>query len=362
MKLMTDLNSSIDLDSLEKSQAQTVAVADAKILREAPQYGIDLSTLENPMAEVSVPEMPLQQPKKVRENLFWQDLDVNLNDIVNLVMNSSERPIIMVSDDKAVYFNFTAMQMLDIKNTRGVTEEPFLNFVDKEDWNLMTSSIGGMLTDGKKQQIRLRSLKGKVIPVEFQAIYLPDSKHFSFILVGGHQNKSAKPFFNNLYDDLTGLPNFFLFEDRVQMAVNNENYKDSRLPKDLIAVAGVSIDNIETFRKLHLEDFVIKKLANTLVLSMKKNYTVARGLKYPFWILMPDLMNGYDLDLEMKKLMTLFKDGISDNFTTHDLVVSVGASVFPNPARSAKKLIEQSISALKQAQESADSSLVMFGK
>ena len=207
---------------------------------------------------------------------------------------------------------------------------------------------------------QLKSRKGKIVPIDCNAIYLPDSKHFSFILVGGYQEKSSKPFFNNLYDELTGLPNFFLFEDRVQMAVNNENYKDARLPKDLIAVVGVSVDNIELFRRLGLEDFALKKIANTLVLSLKKNYTVARGLKYPFWILMPDIANSHDLDLELRKIMSIFKEGVSDNFTTHDLVVSVGASVFPNPARSAKKLIEQSISALKEAQNKEDSSLVIF--
>lgn len=349
---MSSNNISTDFDNLDGGNGLSAAgKVDLSLLKEAPRYGINLDSLEDTAAPRPETELPRQEKNKTKERYFWQDLDVNLNDIVNLVMNSSERPIIMVSDDKAVYFNFTAMQMLDIKNMRSVAGEPFLSFVDKEDWNVLTSNIGEMLTAAKKQRIRLRSKKGKVIPVEFQAIYLPDSKHFSFILVGSHQNKGNKPFFNNLYDDMTGLPNFFLFEDRVQMAVNNENYKDARLPKDLIAVAAVNIENIEVFRKLHLEDFVIKKLANTLVLSLKKNYTVARGLKYQFWILMPDIMNNFDLDLELKKLMALFKEGVSDNFTTHDLVVSVGASVFPNPARSAKNLIEQAISALKEAQE-----------
>ncbi len=356
-------NVSIDVENLEGNGfSSSVATPSLSLLNDAKRYAISLDDLENPDAPLPQLEMPKQQKKVKKEKYFWQDLDVNLNDIVNLVMNTSERPIIMVCDDKAIYFNFTAMQMLDIKDMRSAFGVPFLTFVDKQDWNLMTSSIGEMLTSAQKQKIRLRSLKGRQIPVEFQAIYLPDTEHFSFILVGNHQNKANKPFFNGLYDDLTGLPNFFLFEDRVQMAVNSENYKDSRLPRDLIAVIGVHIDNIESFRKLHLEEFVIKKLANTFVLSLKKNYTVARGLKYHFWILMPDLMSGYDLDMEIKKLMALLKEGVSDNFTTHDLTVSVGMSVFPNPARSAKKLIEQAIDALKQAQEMQGSSLVKFQK
>ena len=346
-----------DLDGAEGLSA--AANVDLSLLKQAADYNVDLDSLESPINQNVQVEIPQQQQARVKEHFFWQDMDVNLSDIVNLVMNTSERPIIMVSDDKAVYFNYTAMQMLDIKNMRAVIDEPFLSFVDKEDWNVLTSNIGEMLTAAKKQPIKLRSLKGKVVPVEFQAIYLPDSKRFSFILVGGHANKASKPFFNNLYDDLTGLPNFFLFEDRVQMAVNNENYKDSRLPKDLIVVASVSIDNIEMFRKLHLEEFALKKIANTLVLSLRKNYTVAKGLKYQFWILMPDIANNYDLDTELKKLMAVFKEGVSDNFTTHELSVSVGVSVFPAPARSAKKLIEQAIDAVKEAQNTSESSMVL---
>ena len=68
---------------------------------------------------------------------------------------------------------------------------------------------------------------------------------------------------------------------------------------------------------------------------------------------MPDIANNYDLDTELKKWMAVFKEGVSDNFTTHELSVSVGVSVFPAPARSAKKLIEQAIDAVKEAQNTS---------
>ena len=358
---MRDVDISLDLETPPKEKGEIKN--DLAILQDAERLGIDLDALEKvydneKKAEYTEKNASVQND----EHKFWYDLDVGLKDVVDLLMNDSDRPIIMVSDDRPVYFNYEASQILEISDVKSAYEDPFLSFVAKEDWAVLTSNIGEMLTGGKKQKIKLRSAKGKLIYVDFHAIYLPDSKHFTFILVGEHQEKSNKPFFNNLYDELTGLPNFFLFEDRVQMAVNNENYKDARLPKSLIAVAGITIDNIEVFRRLRLEGFVLNKIANTLVLSLKKNYTVARGLKYPFWILMPDIANQDDLEIELKKIMSIFNEGVSDNFTTHDLVVSVGASVFPNPARSAKKLIEQSISALKEAQSQEGSSFVLFRK
>ena len=331
-----------------------------EILNKASQYNVDLDGLEYYEASPVVAQMPSQTNFIVKEHPFWHDLDVNLKDIVNLVIKNSERPIIIVSDDKTVYLNTSALQILDISSVKQAINVPFLNFVDKSDWDVLTSNIGEMLTNEKKQNINLRSTKGKVTQVEFQAIYLPDSNRFSFILVGNHPYKPTQSLFNNLYDELTGLPNFFLFEDRVQMAVNHENYKDANLPSKLVAVIGIAIDNIEDFRKIHLEEFVIKKLANTLVLSLNKAFSVARGLKYPFWILIPNISNQYDLDFELKKLMAIFQDGVGDNFNTYQLKVSVGVSVFPNPARSAKKLMEQSISALKEAQKNPESSLVKF--
>lgn len=352
-------NLETDLESFSDKPAAAVEDT-AAMLAQAPQYGIDLDQLEKSGSVVLSREENIGHAEG--EKPFWHGLDVKLGDLLNPLLNDSERPMVLVSDDKAVYCNQALMQILDIKNSKQIVGEPFLSFVDREDWTVLTSNIGEMLTAFKKQRIRMKTAAGKMVPVEFQAIYLPDSTHFSFILVGGHPSKASKPFFNNLYDDLTGLPNFFLFEDRVQMAVNNENYKDARLPKDLIAVMAVSIENMDSFRKMHLEDFVFKKLVNTLVLSLKKNYTVARGLKYPLWILMPDLANGYELDLELKKLRSLFKEGVSDNFTTHELHVNIGVSVFPNPARSAKKLIEQAIAALKAAQEREGSSIELFGK
>ena len=154
-----------------------------------------------------------------------------------------------------------------------------------------------------------------------------------------------------MYDEVTGLPSFYLFEDRVQMAINYENYKDSRLRKNMVAVIAVSIDNIFVLRQQGVADFVLKKLASKLVLSLKKNYTVARGMAYEFWIMMNDISSMGDLDLEMRKLNAIFMEGVSDNITEHNVNSSIGVSIFPTVAKSAKKLLEQTIKATKKSQE-----------
>ena len=351
----------VELDG-EAARLQPV-YADTALLQEAERYNIDLNSLEaavEPQKAAREELIPEPAAVSLPEHQFWQDLDVPLEDMVSQVLDTSERLVAIVTDDKIAYMNRAALEMLEIKSFRDIIGENFLTFVDKSDWNNLAENIGGMISDGTKLKVKLRTASNKIHSAELKAIYLPDSRHFSFILLSSHERREQKPVFNALYDDLTGLPNFYLFEDRVQMAVNNENYKDMRLPKDLIAVAAVSIDNMENFRKLHLENFVIKKLASNLLLSLKKNYTVARGLKYQFWILMPDLVNEQSLEVELDKLRVIFKEGVTDNFTTHEVFTSIGVSVFPDPARSGKKLIEQAIASVKKAQEMPNNSLVMF--
>lgn len=356
----------LNLAALEgNNQLKPAVINDNAILHDAGKYNINLDDLENFAVEPQQPEaLNTTDDLKAgqsKQRYFWQDMDVNLAEVVKKVLASSERAVFMVSDDKIAYINRAAMEMLELDSFKLILGQPFLTYVDKADWNILAENIGEMLTEGKNQKITLRSPTGKINQIDFTAIYLPDPQQFSFILIGAHPQKAEVPqAFSSLYDELTGLPNFFLFEDRVQTAVNNESYKDIRMPKGMIGVAAVCIENLENLRKLHLENFALKKLANTLVLSLRKNATIARGLKYNFWILMPDIANEQILNMEIEKLQSVFKDGISDNFTTHELVVSIGMSVFPNPAHSAKRLIEQAISAVKKAQKNPNGEIVMY--
>ncbi len=332
---------------------------------------IDTSLLETvepvvQMAEIKqyIPQSPVEEENEEEENAARQDdfikeADVRLDDVIKKFFSSSERPIVIVSDDKIEYANETMQKILEAGENE-VVGQNFFSFVAEEDWNRLAENIGVMLTDGKKVNADLKSKTGKLYNVGLEAIYLPDARRFSFILIGQdrfdagadiQERATEKPMALNLYDEVTGLPSFYLFEDRVQMAINYENYKDSRLRKNMVAVIAVSIDNIFVLRQQGVADFVLKKLASKLVLSLKKNYTVARGMAYEFWIMMNDISSMGDLDLEMRKLNAIFMEGVSDNITEHNVNSSIGVSIFPTVAKSAKKLLEQTIKATKKSQE-----------
>ncbi|MBQ8436805.1 MAG: diguanylate cyclase, partial [Alphaproteobacteria bacterium] len=231
----------------------------------------------------------------------------------------------------------------------------FLDFVNHEDWNLLAENIGLMLTESKSVSIRLQNKNGGMVETVLDALYIPDDEHFAFVLIGQHMKKenvvSPREYSNvEFYDSLTGLPNFYLFEDRVKVAVNREIYKDISAPKNMVAVAAISIDNIFALRQIGMEEFILKNLASKLALSLNKSYTIARGIKIQFWVLMSDLSDVNVLDVELKKIKAIFDDGVDDNLAHHEINSSIGVSVFPIVARSGKKLLDQTIAAVKKAQ------------
>ena len=340
---------------LEGTNLERIGQVDLSVLDDASKYGIDLDKLD-----VFTQKTPEKKVEKTSLSDDWQHLDVKLTDVVNMVIATSERPVFMVRDDKLVYLNPVAEALLDAGFDKNVLGNNFFNLVAKEDWNLLAENIGEMITNAKTLRIRLKSTTGKIIPMSFQAIYLSDIEKFSFILLGDHIKKTQRPSFNSLYDDVTGLPNFFLFEDRVQVAVSLENSKESSRDLSMILVAAVNIDNLDVFRKMHIEEMVIKKAANNLVLNLPKSATIALGLKYSFWVMIPALKNKVEVNNAARLLFETLSEGVSDNFTKHELLFSVGISVFPQPAHSAKKMIEQALEAIKKAQNNPKSSVEFF--
>ncbi len=338
---------------LEKPlNSEPIAEPEADILAKAEDYNVNIDDLEI----FREPEKKAFRPED-KDKESWRSLDIRLSDVVDLIIASSERPFFLIRDDLLVYANPIAVQLLDLGGGDRIGDK-FLSLVDSDDWKLLTENIGDMIAGDKTLQVRMKGSKGKVVPIDFKAIYLPEIEHFSFILIGEQRKKQTTLTLNNLYDEITGLPNFFLFEDRVQVAVANENVRTG--DKSLIAVVAVNINNIETFRKMNIEEYIIKKIANNLVLNLKKNVTIARGLKYNFWLMFSDLKSKAELNHEVRHIFEILNDGISDNFTRHRLAFSIGVSSYPAPAHSAKKVIEQALSAVKTAQAQNENNIEFY--
>lgn len=307
-----------------------------------------------PQAENRTEELSADEDLKPEED-FMENAEVRLRDLIDKFWADSVRPVIIICDDKVKYVNQVVRDMLNVSDD-AIVGHNFLDFVKRDDWNLLAENIGVMLTDAKKVSIHLQTSDNQVMEVVLEAMYIPDDNHFAFVLIGNQMRKETEPHqmgganMVSLYDQVTGLPSFYLFEDRVRVAVNQEAYKDVPAQKNMIAVMAISIDNMFSLKQLGMAEFVLKKIASKLVFSLKKNYTVARGIKSQFWILMSDLQDVSDLDVELHKIKAILDEGVEDNLAHHEVNSSIGVSVFPVVARSGKKLIDQAIVAVKNAQ------------
>ena len=307
------------------------------------RYSIDLNNLDSIQSDKS------KKSEKSEKTASWQNLDVRLQDVIKSFISVSDSPVFLIRDDKLVYMNKTALKVLETGFESDFLGRSFFDLVVKEDWNLLSKNIGEMLTASKDISVRLKTAKDKNITINFRAIYLSETDHFSFILIGDSVKENPRSIYNNLYDNVTGLPSFFLFEDRVQMAVVNENAKDNYQEASTISVAAINIDNIDGFRKMNIDDFVIKKIADTLMLNLPRTATLSVGLKYTFW-LMFNVKNKRQFDEIVKRVLDVLNEGVRDNFTRHEIVFSMGISCFPQIATSSKKLMEQAIKALEKNQ------------
>lgn len=324
----------VNLNALESIDGNGVSVAN-----------LDVATIDG-----NLPLMSNGGTENATERLKekWSGLSLSMADAVVKVFEASDRPFIIVRDDMVAYANKTMLGILELQSDRDILGMKFLSFVAKEDWNLLAENIGLMLTEEKSVEVRLKTGREKIYKINLQAMYLDDDVHFTFVLVGDRKlkyNPNA-----GLYDAVTGLPNFYLFEDRVHIAVKNENYKDVRQRREMIAVVGISIDNFDELQKINMGDFVLKKLASKLAFRLKKSYTIARGLKYQFWLLLTDLTNEGNLEVELEKIKAIFDEPVINNDEEYSILSSVGSCVYPQQTQSAKKMIELTIEEIKIAQ------------
>ena len=146
-----------------------------------------------------------------------------------------------------------------------------------------------------------------------------------------------------MYDGLTGLPSFNLFEDRLQVALTNEKAKNLRLRRLKIAVVGIKIENLASFAEGSARDDVIRQTAN---------YTVARGINYQFWLMMPYLESREDGKVIIEKIKSTLAKPLSAAGGVYHRSCKMGAVLYEhNPADSVNTLVGKAIFALQRAEE-----------
>ena len=288
------------------------------------------------------------------------NMNVSLHKIIDDILSKTERPTLIICDDNIEYANKAFLKMMGFSDYSTIFNKPFLKFVSHDDWDFIAENIGNILIDGNSLEVRMLNTNYKTIRVTFDTLYIENDKHFCFALIA-KSNDIKTPANTLLYDEKLGLPRFTLYEYSVQKAIDYEMYKDISITKNKVAVCAIAIKNYSTLKNDGQIDFILQRMAEKLLLSTNKLYTVATGSKFPFWILIPDMHSDIEIEQELLNIQNILNQPIRNQQFHHNISVAMGVSVYPNEAQSAKKIISQAEMAVSKAMKEKQSSIVYYG-
>jgi len=151
------------------------------------------------------------------------------------------------------------------------------------------------------------------------------------------------------YDNLTGLPNRVLFNDRLQHTL-------ARAKRDKKKFALLYMD-LDKFKAINDEqghaigDLVLQEVAKRLRQCVRDVDTAARLGGDEFIVLITDVNDTKDLSLVANKIISLISAPIVIEGTEYGLGVSIGISLYPEDVRDADQLLTLADAAMYEAKK-----------
>ena len=151
------------------------------------------------------------------------------------------------------------------------------------------------------------------------------------------------------HDPLTGLNNRVIFEDRLVQAINEG--KRSGRKYALILIDITNFDSIAHLQGQYLADALLKRIAKSLLSSLRESDNVSRFEKGIFAV----LLEVQDPDL-LASLVEKVYQALVERFAVYgrelDAILGMGIAVYPEHGSDADKLYRNACSALIEAEKS----------
>jgi len=151
------------------------------------------------------------------------------------------------------------------------------------------------------------------------------------------------------HDALTGLPNRFLLQDRIEQALQN-----ARSSHGQVAMLLIHLDNLKAISDSFgqsVSDELLREVSSRLTACSQAVDTVSRQRGEEFIILLPDV-NGVDaIGALTVRLLSAVSAPFSIQANRYDLSASIGISVFPDDSHNLDSLYHHADSAMCQARQ-----------
>jgi diguanylate cyclase (GGDEF)-like protein len=149
------------------------------------------------------------------------------------------------------------------------------------------------------------------------------------------------------HDELTGLPNRRLFDDRLDMTLRR-----AARTEELVAVAFLDVDRFKAINDSlghAMGDRLLVALSRRLHASLRESDTVARMGGDEFIFILPGLHQPEDAQIPLRKLLEAVRAPVRLDEQELYVTASIGAAVFPTDGQEHDRLLRHADAALYRA-------------
>jgi diguanylate cyclase (GGDEF)-like protein/PAS domain S-box-containing protein len=160
------------------------------------------------------------------------------------------------------------------------------------------------------------------------------------------------------HDNLTGLPNRSLLQDRIGLAITRARRKGSRL-----AVVFIDLDNFKNVNDTmghDAGDLLLKQAAQRLQTCVRAQDTIARQGGDEFIVLVEELVETNDAVIVAQKIQYQFKDPIRLPAGEAHVSSSIGIAVYPDDGDDAATLLRNADTAMYHSKSGGKNSFSFF--
>lgn len=163
-----------------------------------------------------------------------------------------------------------------------------------------------------------------------------------------------------LHDNLTGLPNRALLDDRMQQAMYTACREKSKL-----AVLFIDLDNFKHVNDIFghkAGDQLLVEVSESLRAHLRRTDTVARWGGDEFVVLLPDVVSLHDVRTIAETLIEKLCEQLKTEHPSYHVTASIGASLYPTDAESVENLLIQADKALFFAKSQGRNNVQLFSE
>jgi diguanylate cyclase (GGDEF)-like protein len=160
------------------------------------------------------------------------------------------------------------------------------------------------------------------------------------------------------HDNLTGLPNRFLFFDRLDQAI-----KKNRRQKHRFALFFLDLDDFKNVNDSYghvIGDEVLKEVADFLAQTVRDSDTVARLAGDEFTIILDNVRSIADVEAIAQKTLGAISRPIETEQATIVMTASIGISIFPENGEDAETLLRKADTAMYEIKDTDKNSYTLY--